>query len=162
MGVEPKRRVEYWSDVVARHFIPANVWLGPTGESDLSWRGHTLGSLKVDECHAPVRTWDRTEQHVRIRPEDDLLVTHIVTGTGHMTHAGRELQLLPGDTAIYDANAPFRQEMTGTAIAVRIPKALLIPRVPLELAALNSKLGATGADGRPDSLDDSRSFRFYV
>ncbi|EGH71510.1 AraC family transcriptional regulator [Pseudomonas syringae pv. aceris str. M302273] len=103
----------------------------------------------VAESSAPHRYWERTSQHVRQHPDEDLLAIYVATGSANMTQAGRLTVLGAGDIALYDAGKPFKHEFYSDSVfSMRIPRTLMFSRFPESESLMNVKI----AENQPMSL----------
>lgn len=141
-NIEAAQRSEYWTEVVCRHLIPSKGWMSNDTHMQGRYRGHSLGALTIASSSAPHRVWNRTEEHVRTLPDDDIIAIQIASGSAAMQQANREVLLQAGDIALYDAGRPFRHEFFGgDAYALRIPRKLLLSRLPNAESLTNIKIG---------------------
>lgn len=131
IAVSAPRRFDYWKEVVCRHCIPAAS--KPLAESDFD--GHLevrgLGSLDICTVSAPLHYWERTPQHLRSGPDEDLWLGFTQNGYGQLEQGGRQAALAGDSLVLYDASQTFRFSLGGhDNHLVRIPRHLLGKRLP--------------------------------
>jgi len=125
------RRFDYWKEVVCRHCLLADS--KPIAESSfdgqLEVRG--LGPMDINTLSAPLHHWERTAQHLRSGPNDDLWLGFTRYGYGQLEQNGRRATLSPNNLFIYDAAESFRFSLGRSENhLVRIPRQLLASRLP--------------------------------
>lgn len=131
IDVTAPRRFEYWKEVVCRHCIPASS--KPLAESDFDGELDVRGFGPLDICtvSAPLHQWDRTPQHLRSGPDDDLWLGFMQNGFGQIEQDERRATLAADSLVLYDASQTFRFSLGGrNNHLVRIPRHLLSARLP--------------------------------
>lgn len=130
-AVEAPRRFEYWKEVVCRHCITAASKPLSASNFDGELAVHGMDMLDVCSLSAPLHYWERTPQHLRTGPDDDLWLGFIERGHGQLDQGGRRSALTAGTLVLYDAAQPFRFSLGGRDNhLLRIPRRLLAPRLP--------------------------------
>lgn len=69
------------------------------------------GNLAQSLAEATIHPGQRTELHRHHRTEE---IYHVISGAGLMTLAGRQFQVMPGDTALIPPGTPHCIEAMGT------------------------------------------------
>lgn len=129
--VNPVRRFEYWKEVVCRHCIPAASKPLVDSEFDGQLEVREMGPLDICSLSAPLHHWERTPQHLRTGPDDDLWLGFMQHGYGQIEQGGRQAVLAADSLVLYDASQTFRFSLGGRDNhLVRIPRHLLSPRLP--------------------------------
>jgi AraC-like DNA-binding protein len=131
LAVAAPQRFAYWKEVVCRHCLLADS--KPVAQSDfdgqLEVRG--FGMLDISTLAAPLHYWERTPQHLRKGPNEDLWLGFTRRGYGQLEQGGRKAALAPDDLFLYDATQTFRFSLGGSENhLVRIPRHLLAARLP--------------------------------
>lgn len=124
-------RFEYWKEVVCRHCIPAASQ--PMDERNFDGQLHVrgLGALDICTISSSLHHWERTPQHLKTGPDDDLWLGFLQRGYGQMEQGGRKAVLGADNLMLYDAAQAFRFSLGGTDNhLVRIPRHLLSSRLP--------------------------------
>ena len=123
---DPAKAFDYYHHSVTKHFIPAGCE-SPNREGfygEVS--GQQCGQLVVGRYSATQHIWDRTDHDVRTRPDDDMVVLLLESGSAQMQQVGRHTVLRPGDVMIFDGARSFRHDvMPGSVILIRIPRPLM-------------------------------------
>jgi AraC-like DNA-binding protein len=130
-AVDPSQRFAYWSDVVCRHFIPTRSLVPDRAHFNASFHVRSLGSLTLAEMCSPRCLWERDAQHLRSGPNEDFMLSLMVSGQGVLSQSGRSVVQRNGDIVLYDAARPFSFDLAPeSALLVRIPRMQLLCRVP--------------------------------
>ncbi|CAN5732026.1 helix-turn-helix domain-containing protein [soil metagenome] len=130
-AVAQGHRFGYWSDVVCSHFIPALSRVSNRENFNAHFSVRALGSLTLAEMSSPQHYWERTPQHLRTGPNDDFMLSLMVSGRGFLSQAGRDMVQRPGDIALYDAARPFSYDLEPQSVLLlRVPRRQLLFRVP--------------------------------
>lgn len=130
-AVAAEQRFEYWSDVVCRHFIPASSRVSNREKFNARFSVRALGNLTLAEISSPQHYWERTQQHLRTGPNEDFMLSLMVSGRGCLSQSGREMAQRPGDIALYDAARPFTYDLEAQSVLLlRVPRKQLLFRVP--------------------------------
>jgi len=130
-NVERGRRFDYWSDVVCQHFIPAACRVAQSTDFDASFSVRTVGGLMLAEMKSPRHVWDRDAEHLRTGPNEDFMLSLMVSGIGHLSQAGRRVTQREGDIVLYDAAHAFSFDLApDSTLLLRIPRKQLLYRVP--------------------------------
>lgn len=129
--VDPGQRFDYWSDVVCRHFIPAKSLVPDREHFNARFLVRSLGSLTLAEMSSPRCLWERDAQHLRSGPNEDFMLSLMVSGHGVLSQSGRSVVQRNGDIVLYDAARAFTFDLAPeSALLVRIPRKQLLCRVP--------------------------------
>ena len=82
------------------------------------------GSQRLTAVHSTTQVTERTAAHLRLDPQDDVLVALQVDGTGGIEQDGRQTRLRPGDFACYITDRPYRLAFDGPfrQIILRLPR----------------------------------------
>ena len=130
-AVEASQRFDYWSDVVCRHFIPAASRVSDREHFNARFSVRSIGHLTLAEMSSPRHHWERDVQHLRSGPNEDFMLSLMVSGRGCLSQAGRQLVQQPGDIALYDAGRPFTFDLAPESVLLlRVPRRQLLFRVP--------------------------------
>lgn len=125
------QRFEYWSDVVCSHFIPASSRVSNRENFNARFSVRELGSLTLAEISSPQHYWERTPQHLRTGPNEDFMLSLMVSGRGFLSQSGRDMVQRPGDIGLYDASRPFTYHLEPQSVLLlRVPRNQLLFRVP--------------------------------
>lgn len=131
LAVAAPRRFDYWKEVVCRHCLAADSKPLSQSSFDGSLAVNTVGDLDICSLSAPLHYWERSEQHLRSGPSEDLWLGFSRNGHGQIEQGGRKANLAAGNLFLYDATQAFRFSFGGTENhTVRIPRALLVERLP--------------------------------
>lgn len=130
-GVDRGQRFDYWSDVVRQHLIAAASHVADREHFNASFSARSVGSLTLAEMRSPRHFWERSAQHLRSGPNEDFMLSLMVSGEGRLSQAGREVLQRNGDVVLYDAARPFVFDLAPeSTLLVRIPRRQLLYRVP--------------------------------
>ena len=130
-AADTAHRFAYWSDVVCSHFIPAASTVPCRDDFDACLSVRPLGSLTLARMSSPAHAWERTAQHLRTGPNDDFMLSLMVSGQGRLSQSGRWMVQRAGDIALYDAARPFTYELEPESfLLLRIPRRRLLALVP--------------------------------
>ncbi len=130
-AVEPGQRFDYWSDVVCSHFIPAKSRVPDRAHFNARFSVRSLASLTLAEMSSPRHLWERDAQHLRSGPNEDFMLSLMVSGHGVLSQSGRRVVQRSGDIVLYDAARPFTFDLAPeSTLLVRIPRKQLLCRVP--------------------------------
>lgn len=131
LAVTAPRRFEYWKEVVCHHCLDADSKPLAQGDFDGALEVHSVGALDICTLASPLHYWERSAQHVRSDPEDDLWLGFTRRGHGELEQGGRKAKLAGESLFLYDASQTFRFSLGGTENhLVRIPRQLLSQRLP--------------------------------
>ncbi|EJM70080.1 DNA-binding domain-containing protein, AraC-type [Pseudomonas sp. GM50] len=131
LAVTAPLRFDYWKDVVCHHCLDADSKLLAQSDFDGVLEVHSMGALDICTLSAPLHYWERSAQHLRSDPNDDLWLGFTRSGYGELEQADRRTKLTADDLFLYDASQPFRFSFGGTDNhLVRIPRQLLSQRLP--------------------------------
>ncbi|MCF5666304.1 helix-turn-helix domain-containing protein [Pseudomonas marginalis] len=131
LAVPAPRRFDYWKEVVCRHCLAADSKPLSQSSFDGSLTVNTVGELDICSLSSPLHYWERSEQHLRSGPAEDLWLGFARNGHGQIEQGSRKANLATGNLFLYDATQAFRFSLGGTENhLIRIPRALLTERLP--------------------------------
>lgn len=131
LAVAAPQRFDYWKEVVCRHCITADSKPLAQSSFDGSLLVHGLGELDICTLSAPLHYWERTDQHLRTGPDEDLWLGFTRRGFGELEQGGRKALLGTDNLFLYDASQTFRFSLGGSENhLLRIPRHLLSARLP--------------------------------
>jgi len=175
-SVESRQRFEYWSDVVCKYLIAAKSRVPDRQHFNARFSVRSLGKLTLAEMSSPRHYWERDAQQLRIGPNEDFMLSLMVSGQGVLSQSGREVVQRNGDIVLYDAARPFSFDLAPeSTLLVRIPRRQLLCRFPEahNLTAMHlaeghptarllgdmireaARLGSSGSEGMQASLASS-------
>jgi AraC-like DNA-binding protein len=131
LAVTAPRRFDYWKEVVCHHCLEADS--KPLAQSDFdgALEVHSMGVLDICTLSAPLHYWERSAQHLRSDPSDDVWLGFTQSGYGELEQGDRRAKLTADNLFLYDASQTFRFSFGGTDNhLVRIPRQLLSQRLP--------------------------------
>jgi AraC-like DNA-binding protein len=130
--VGPGEQVEYWREMVRRHFVPLRIEPIARGEFDGSVRLRALGDLDIAGVHAHPMRVARGQRHIEQSAGDEYFIGLHIRGRALARQDRRAATLLPGDFALFDSARPYTIEFTDAQrfehLIVRIPRELLDAR----------------------------------
>jgi AraC-like DNA-binding protein len=130
-AVDPSQRFDYWSGVVCGHFIPTRSQVPDRAHFNARFSVRSIGNLTLAEMSSPRCLWERDAQHLRSGPNEDFMLSLMVSGQGVLSQSGRSVVQRNGDIVLYDAARPFTFDLAPeSALLVRIPRMQLLCRVP--------------------------------
>jgi AraC-like DNA-binding protein len=125
-NVEPGKAFEYYQHSVTKHFIPAECKASKRDGFFGEVNGHQCGQLLAGRYAATHHIWNRTDQDVRTKPDDDMVALLLESGSAEMQQVGRHIVMRPGDVMLFDGARSFRHDMMpGSVLLVRIPRTLM-------------------------------------
>lgn len=124
--IVPHERLAFWRDVVCDVFLKLRV----EAPHPQSFSGSVTAGRWNDVVISSVTGDAQNVDHGPSDPRNDCLVSVQVTGSGVVTQAGRDVQLSPGDMALYDATRPYRLAFSERfeQVVLQFPRHLLIDR----------------------------------
>lgn len=133
--VEAKNRFEYWRQLMCCLFVPADGRPAPgpidgCGAFNARVTTRMLGPTSLSTVSAPAQFWERSANHLRHTPQDDFLLSLVLDGDGRLTQDGRVVAQRPGVMALFDTARPFSYQLAADIIVLKIPRRLLLARVP--------------------------------
>lgn len=126
---DARERFDYWHDAVCSQFVSANSRVKCRKDFGACLVTRNVGALSVSEMRAPPHFWSREPKHVRADEHDELLLSIMLEGTGHLEQNGRSVEQRPGDIVLYDTNRPFFYDLGAEILLLKIPRRLLLSRV---------------------------------
>ncbi|MGQ0698827.1 MAG: helix-turn-helix domain-containing protein [Panacagrimonas sp.] len=135
---------------MCRNFVSAHGSTPDRDAFDARFTVCSLGEATVFGMTAPLQSWDRSPTHIRRAPNDDFLVTLMMSGDGRLRQDGREVIQRPGTMLLYDTSLPYSYELSGETLAVKMPRQALLSRVsepvrPAEPLSSTSNVGVLAA-----------------
>lgn len=131
VGIEPKRRFDYWIDVVCRHCILAASRPLGDGFFDGELEVSSVGAVDISKMVASLHHWSRESSHIRKGPDDDLWLGYLVEGEAIVSQGGNSAHLGKGDLVLYDAARPFDFTLEAKTIyLMRLSRRSLLQRCP--------------------------------
>jgi len=125
------QRFEYWNDVVCKHLIPAASRVSNQRDFRAHFAVRPLGTLTLGEMSSPSHYWERSARHLRIGPNEDFMLSLMLSGQGRLSQSGRQLEQRTGELALYDAARPFSYDLDSRSVLLlRVPRRQLLYRVP--------------------------------
>lgn len=129
-NIDTSRRFEYWHDIVLRHCIPA----ASKPQCEHSFHGNLLvrdfGVLDICTLSSSFHFWERTEQHLRTGPDDDIWLAFMEDGYGQLEQGDRRTTLNANNLVLYDAAQAFQFNLEGKSNhLVRIPRYMIDSRL---------------------------------
>jgi len=148
-AVRADERFAYWREAICDVFVHLDadplVRPVPAFRGRIATRG--TGPVRVSEVAADPQHVVRSPRQIARDPEDALLVSLQVDGTGRVEQDGRVAALAPGDLALYDSARPYVLHFDGAfrQHVLQFPRAALRERVrdPERLTAV--RVAGTGA-----------------
>ena len=129
--IESSHRLEFWHDVVCQHCVPAACRVMNPQTFGARFTAKSLAGLEVCEMSSPEHLWERDAKHLRKGPNEDFMLSLMVSGIGHLSQSGRQVVQKPGDIVLYDAARPFTFRLAPeSAVILKIPRKQLLFRVP--------------------------------
>jgi AraC-like DNA-binding protein len=107
IGLEPRRKIEYWNEQVCASFTPNS-----SEPADLkAFTGHiertSVGDISVAEVYSDAQTVLHTRSHVA-RSRRSMFFIHLqLDGESVNRQDGREARLAPGDFTLCDTTRPY-------------------------------------------------------
>lgn len=131
LAVSEPRRFDYWKEVVCRHCLAADSKTLSQSNFEGALKVHDMGALDICTLSSPLHYWERSAQHLRSGPAEDLWLGFTRNGHGELEQGGRKATLAAGNLFLYDASQTFRFSLGGTENhLIRIPRQLLSERLP--------------------------------
>ena len=114
--VEPRRRAEYWSDMVCGTYVQLDC-APQTDAYAKDFKGSIavaeLAALQLTHVASQAQLVQRTLAKINSDPEDYFLVSIQAAGQGVLSQDGREALLQRGDFALYDSTRPYTLKFGG-------------------------------------------------
>jgi AraC-like DNA-binding protein len=114
--VEPRRRAEYWSDMVCGTYVQLDCApLSADHAKDFKGRISVaeLAALQLTHVKSEAQHVERSNAKIASDPEDYFLVSIQAAGEGYLAQDGREARLERGDFALYDSTRPYTLKFGG-------------------------------------------------
>jgi AraC-like DNA-binding protein len=130
--VSPAERIDYWRDMVQRHFVPLRVEPLAADEFNGAVRLRSIGDLSVAWLQAHPMRATRTRRHIERSASNEYFVGLHLSGLALAEQDGRRAVLHPGDFALFDSARPYSIEFQSAGpfdhLILRIPRELLDSR----------------------------------
>jgi AraC-like DNA-binding protein len=128
-AVAPTDRVDYWREMVRRHFVPLHVDPLASGEFNGSVRLRSLGELEIARVQAHPMRATRSQRHIERSAGDEYFIGLHIRGVALAEQDGRRATLYPGDFALFDSARPYSIEFRNAGsfdhLIVRMPREML-------------------------------------
>ncbi len=132
MEVARGERVDFWREMVRRHFVPLRIEPLSKGDFDGTVRLRSIAELDVARVRAHPMLAARTARHIERSAGEEYFVGLHLRGRALAHQDGRRATLLPGDFALFDSARPYSIEFHDADrfdhMIVRIPRGLLDAR----------------------------------
>jgi AraC-like DNA-binding protein len=129
MAVAPGERVEFWREMVRRHFVPLRIEPLTAGGFDGAVRLRSIADLDFARVQAHPMQAARGWHHIERSASDEYFIGLHLRGFAIAHQDGRRATLLPADFALFDSGRPYRIEFRGARpfdhLIVRVPRAQL-------------------------------------
>ena len=134
--VAPPDRLAAWQELVSRAFIPLTITPLCTGGRpapfEASATRHDLGELRVWRVTGSPMSAQRARRHISAAAVGDYLLALHITGAARASQDGRDIDLGPGDFALFDSARPysiaFRAARSFAHVIYQVPRASLDAR----------------------------------
>jgi AraC-like DNA-binding protein len=143
-------RLDYWRELVCRHFVPLRITSQDGNGFHGSARLQPLGEVDVVRVRAHSMAATRGASHIDELASGEYFVALQVHGLALAQQEGRTAILRPGDFALLDSDRPYTVEFRGAALFEHV--ILRVPHAHLDIhgAGLDSTTAVTvkaGGDG---------------
>jgi AraC-like DNA-binding protein len=133
-AVAPPDRVDFWREMVRRHFVPLHVEPLARGDFNGSVRLRSLAELDFARVQAQPMRATRCWSHIERSAGDEYFIGMHLSGVALAEQDGRSAELYPGDFALFDSARPYSIEFHNAGsfdhLIVRMPRELLERRAP--------------------------------
>ena len=153
--VEPRRRFEYWNDVVAKAVCGVNVAQPSGQEFDATISTRRLNDAAFTSFHSPAHEIDRTARDISRDSGDAYLLSLQLGGIARLKQGGREIVLKPGELGMVDGGRPFSVTLSED---VRRMVAILPRRMVHRYAPMRRDLNALPIGETEPSVDLLREY----
>jgi AraC-like DNA-binding protein len=130
--VSATERVDFWREMVRRHFVPLRIDPLAPAEFNGTVRLRSIADLSVARLHANPMRATRTWHHIEHSASDEYFIGLHLRGLAFAEQGGRRATLYPGDFALFDSARPysieFRSAGTFDHLILRVPRLLLDSR----------------------------------
>ncbi len=149
-------RLDFWREMVSRHFVPLRI--APLGTGDFSGAAQlrSVGALEAVHVIADPLRAARTRAHVERSAGEEYFVALHLRGHALASQDGRRAALRPGDLALLDSARPYTIEFGGESLFEHL--IVRIPRTQLDAHAAHLERVtsiALSASGEPGGLVSS-------
>jgi AraC-like DNA-binding protein len=150
--VAADERVEFWREMVRRHFVPLRV--EPFAGRGFNGSAHlrSIAALDFARVRADPMRASRGWGHIERSARDEYFIGLQLRGLAVGDQDGRRAVLRPGDFALFDSARPYRIAFHSSGpfdhLIVRIPRAQLDLRCPSLERATALAITARGGPGR--------------
>ena len=148
LDVARQERLEFWREMVRRHFVPLDIQPLADGDFDGTVRLRAIGELDAARVRAHPMLATRTDKHIRRATGDEYFIGLHLHGLAVAEQDGRVAHLRPGDFALFDSTRPYRIAFRAAGsfdhLIIRIPRVQLDARVSRldRVTALTVKAGS--------------------
>jgi AraC-like DNA-binding protein len=148
LEVAPNEGVDFWRDMVRRHFVPLQIEPLCDAEFNGTVALRSVGELDTARVRAPSMLATRTRRHIERSGGDEYFIALHLRGLAHGEQDARHAVLRPGDFALFDSTRPYRIAFRAAEsfdhLILRIPREQLDLRVPHldQATALTVKAGS--------------------
>lgn len=152
MEVAQGERVDFWREMIRKHFVPVRIEPLRDGDFDGSVSLCSIAELDVARVRAPPMLAARGRRHIERSASTEYFVGLHLRGRALARQDGRRAMLLPGDFALFDSARPYAIEFHDADrfehLIIRIPRELLDARCGSLERATSVAVRAGGETGR--------------
>lgn len=131
-SIAPAERVDYWREMVRRHFVPLRIEPLGGGEFSGSAKLRSLGSVELLRVRAQPLAASRGWRHIERSASEEYFIAVQLRGLAVARQDDRASALRPGDFALLDSARPYAIEFRSNGpfehLIVRVPRAQLDAR----------------------------------
>lgn len=130
-NVSAHERWAYWADMVCETYVR----LGCDGSGGRNFAGEIrrtrLGRSRISWAAADAHTLIRSRRHIALAGENDMLVSVQLGGETGLSQDGRDVHLVTGDFALYDASRQYRLHFPNRIrqLVLQVPRDELVARL---------------------------------
>ena len=150
--VAPGERVDFWREMVRRHFVPLGIEPLDKGSFEGAVRLRGVADLDIVRVQAHPMLASRNWSHIERSASDEYFVALHLRGVAVAHQDGRRATLFPGDLALLDSARPYKIEFQDTDrfdhLIIRVPHELLDSRCPRLASATSVVVKVGGEPGR--------------
>ena len=128
---EPKRKFDFWYDVVERSYANCEGQVEGRAQFDASLGLAKAGQLELTEISSRAIRYVRTARHVRLGQQDDLFLSLMVSGEVRFAQNDRQAIQTAGEILIFDTARPYEFDYPGEyrSILLKMPRPTLESRL---------------------------------
>ena len=150
--VAPEERVEFWREMIRRHFVPLHIEPLADGQFSGAVRLRAISELDLALVRADPMRASRGWKHIERSDSDEYFIGLHLRGVAVGDQDGRRAVLRPGDFALFDSARPYRIEFRNRGLfehlIVRIPRRQLESRCATLACATAVAVRAASEPGR--------------